>query len=117
MLVATLIIICLCLASALVFVSYHAIKWAKIIFMLEDDLSEAIEVHERTIMVLDKITKTQMFFDSPEVKVVVDEALSDVRDCRTATHRLVKVFTDRSKQRYIRTEKDTGRGNNDISDI
>jgi hypothetical protein len=87
---------------ALLVVSFYAIRWAKIIFILEDDLSEAIEVHERTVATLEAILKTPMFFDSPEIKAAVNESLENVKVCQTATQKLIQNFTQRSKQRYIR---------------
>ena len=41
--------------AALCLVVYHAVKWARIIFVLEDDLAEAIAIHERTIETLEAI--------------------------------------------------------------
>jgi hypothetical protein len=95
-------ILCLVLAGLLGVVIFYAVRWAKIIFVLEDDLAEAIEIHERTVSVLETIIKTPLFFDSPEIKIAVNEALENVKVCQTATQKLVKNFTQRSKQRYIR---------------
>lgn len=94
--IASLLFVALCL------VSFYAIRWAKIIFVLEDDLTEAIEIHERTAKALEAILKTPMFFDNPQVKAAVDEAMENVKMCQTATHKLIQNFTQRSKQRYIR---------------
>lgn len=95
-------IICLILAGLLGVVTFYAIRWARIIFVLEDDLAEAIEVHERTVATLEGIIKAPMFFDSPDIKAAVNEALDNVKVCQTATHKLIQNFTQRSKQRYIR---------------
>jgi len=95
-------ILCLFLAGLLGVVTFYAVRWAKIIFVLEDDLGEAIEVHERTVAVLEGIIKAPMFFDSPEIKAAVGEAIENVKVCQTATHKLIQNFTQRSKQRYIR---------------
>jgi len=97
------------LAIALGFVIYHAFRWAKIIFILEDDLADAIEIHERTLETLEAIVKTPMFFDNPQTKAAVDEAMENVKMCQTATHKLIQNFTQRSKQRYIRlVDEDEG---------
>lgn len=90
------------LSIILGFVVYHAFRWAKIIFILEDDLAEAIEIHERTLKTLEAIINTPMFFDNPQTKAAVDEAIENVKMCQTATHKLIQNFTQRSKQRYIR---------------
>jgi len=88
--------------AALCLVVYHAVKWARIIFVLEDDLAEAIAIHERTIETLEAIIKTPMFFVNPQVKAAVDEAMENVKMCQAATHKLIQNFTQRSKQRYVR---------------
>ena len=90
------------LTGVLVFVIYHALRWAKVIFLLEDDLAEAIEIHERTTEALEGIIKTPMFFDSPELQAAVREALENVKICQIATQKLINSFTQRSKQKYIR---------------
>jgi len=95
-------IFCLILGSLLGVVIFYAVRWANIIFMLEDDLAEAIDIHERTVSVLEAIIKTPLFFDSPEIKIAVNEAIENVKICQTATQKLVQNFTQRSKQRYIR---------------
>jgi len=95
-------LLALILIIALVFVVYHSIRWAKIIFIVEDDLADAIEIHERTLKTLEDIVKTPMFFDNPQTKAAVDEAMENVKMCQTATHKLIQNFTQRSKQRYIR---------------
>lgn len=100
--VLLLSIICLLLTGLLIFIIYHALRWAKVIFLLEDDLSEAIEIHERTANTLEVIQKTPMFFDSPELQSAVKEALENVKICQIATQRLINSFTQRSKQKYIR---------------
>jgi len=64
--------------------------------------AEAIDIHERTVSVLEAIIKTPLFFDSPEIKIAVNEAIENVKICQTATQKLVQNFTQRSKQRYIR---------------
>jgi hypothetical protein len=95
-------ILSLLLLAALCTVCFYAVRWAKIIFILEDDLAEAIEIHERTAKALEAIVKTPMFFDNPQIKAAVDEAMENVKVCQTATHKLIQNFTQRSKQRYIR---------------
>lgn len=100
--VALLIILCISLSIALATVLFYAIRWARIIFILEDDLEEAILVHQRTIEVFDSLLNMQMFFDSPDVKSAAVNALENVKMCQIATQRLIYNFTQRSKQKYIR---------------
>ncbi len=84
--------------------SFYVIKLAKIIFMFEDDLAETIQVHERSMTTFDKILKMPLFFDSPEVRSVLTEALEDIKMCKLATQKVITNFTRRSKQKYIRVE-------------
>ena len=95
-------VLCLTLIGVLGFLGYHALRWVRVIFLIEDELSEAIEVHERTIQMLENLTRLPVFFDSPEIKAKFDEALQDVKICQIATQKLVQNFTQLSKQRYIR---------------
>lgn len=101
-----LVLVIIVLASLLGVVSFFALRWAKIIFVLEDDLEETIRVHERTVTVLENIHKTPMYFDSLEVRNAVAEAMEDVKLCQTATQKLIQNFTQRSKQRYVRLEQE-----------
>ena len=96
------------LLGLLAIVAYYAMRWAQIIFILEDDLAEAIEVHERTVTMLDTLSKTPLFSDSPEVMAAVKEAMENVKVCQTATQKVVQNFTQRSKQRYVRVIEDEG---------
>lgn len=95
-------VLCLVFLGLFVFVTFYAIRWAKIIFILEDDLDEAIEVHKRTMDVLESLRKTPAFSDSPELIAAVREAMEAVKVCQSATAVIINNFTQRSKQRYIR---------------
>lgn len=101
-LVGVLIFTCIILLCLLGISLYYAIRWARIIFLFEDDLDEAIQIHERTIVLLEAIQKTPMFFDSREVQMAVKEAMDSVKMCQIATQKLVNSLTQRSKQKYIR---------------
>ena len=96
------------LLGLLAVVAYYAIRWAQIIFILEDDLAEAIEIHERTIATLEALRSTPVFSDSPEIMAAVKEAMENVKICQTATQKLINNFTQRSKQRYVRLIEDEG---------
>jgi myosin-crossreactive antigen len=100
--VLVLSLLCLLQFVAIVFVVYHSLRWARVIFLLEDDLSEAVDIHERTVAVFEGLLKMEVFFDSPAVKAQFDAALEDVKVCQTATQKLIQSFTQRSKQRYVR---------------
>ncbi len=101
MLIGFLVFIILLLVAYSAFVSFHAYRWARVIFILEDKYSEALEVHERTLVTFDKILTMQMFFDSPSVKQIVMEVMEDVKDCKNATQSIAYTLTQHSKKKYI----------------
>ena len=105
MVTAFLILLVIALSVVCGFSIFFAIRWAKIIMLLEDDLAEAVEVHERSVATLERVLATPLFFDSPEVKPMLTEALADIKVCKIATQKLVRSFTQRSKQKYVRIEQ------------
>jgi len=76
-------------------------RFSNIILLLEDDFSEAIESLESVEASLEKILKMQLFFDSKEVKMVVQESMAELKAGKIAVTRLVQKFVDRSKQKYV----------------
>lgn len=89
------------LLAALGFAMFHLWKFANIIMLLEDDFSEAIEGLGDVESALEKILGMQLFFDSKEVKLVVQEALTEVKTSRITVNRLIQKFVERSKQKYV----------------
>jgi hypothetical protein len=96
-----LIVVTVILFLYAAFITFHAFRWAKIILEQEKFYSDVLQVHERTIATFDKLTQMQLFFDSPTVLQVVHEVMSDVKECRKATHGLIHILTQYSKRRYI----------------
>lgn len=80
--------------------AFYLIRFAKIIMILEDDFSDAVDSLGDVETQLEKILGMQMFFDSPEVKLVVQEAMSKVKESRTTVNKLVQKFVQRSKSKY-----------------
>jgi hypothetical protein len=68
--------------------------------IIEDDFSDAIEALEDTEKTLEKILGMRLFFDSKEVQMVVQEAMSEVKNNKIAVNRVALKFVDRSKQKY-----------------
>lgn len=97
--------ICLLLLAYSAFITFHAYRWAKIIFSLEDEYSKALEVLQRTNLLFDNIMNMQMFFDSPSVKKVVEEVKEDVSLSRTAINGIIIKLTEHSKKKYIVEEE------------
>lgn len=104
--VILLSIVCLLQFVALGVAGYYIIKFSRIILILEDDFSDAIEGLSDIEKAIEKLLNMQLFFDSKEVKLAVQEALSEVRAGRIAVNRLIQRFVERSKQKYIVVEEE-----------
>jgi hypothetical protein len=79
---------------------YYIIRFARIIMIIEDDFSDAIEALEDTEKTLEKILGMRLFFDSKEVQLVVQEAMSEVKKSKMSVNRVALKFVERSKQKY-----------------
>ena len=79
---------------------YYLIRFARIIMIIEDDFSDAIEALEDTEKTLEKILGMRLFFDSKEVQIVVQEAMAEVKKSKMSVNRVALKFVDRSKQKY-----------------
>jgi len=93
-------LICLILLFLLISSIFYLIRFARIIMIIEDDFSDAIEALEDTERTLEKILGMRLFFDSKEVQMVVQEAMSEVKNNKIAVNRVALKFVDRSKQKY-----------------
>jgi len=93
-------LICLILLFLLISSIFYLIRFARIIMIIEDDFSDAIEALEDTEKTLEKILGMRLFFDSKEVQMVVQEAMSEVKNNKIAVNRVALKFVDRSKQKY-----------------
>ena len=91
----TLVILFLLITSI-----FYLIRFARIIMIIEDDFSDAIEALEDTERTLEKILGMRLFFDSKEVQMVVQEAMAEVKNNKIAVNRVALKFVDRSKQKY-----------------
>ena len=79
---------------------FYLIRFARIIMIIEDDFSDAIEALEDTEKTLEKILGMRLFFDSKEVQIVVQEAMSEVKKSKVSVNRVALKFVERSKQKY-----------------
>lgn len=95
---ATLSLVFLILLCASVF---YLIRFAKIILVIEDDFSDAVEAFANTEELLTKILEMKMFFDSKEVQITVHQVLNEVRENKVAINRMALRFVERSKQKYV----------------
>lgn len=82
---------------------FYLYRFATYIIVIEDDLSEAIEVFNRSNDVLDQMLKPNTFFtDSPEARKMLQDGLEDIKMCKLATQSVIEKFTRLSKKQYIR---------------
>jgi hypothetical protein len=79
---------------------FYLIRFARIIMILEDDFSDAIEAFEETEKSFEKILGMRLFFDSREVQMVVQEVMSEIKANKTTISRIALRFVERSKQKY-----------------
>lgn len=106
MLIASLIFVIIMLLGYSVFISFHAYRWAKIIFIMEDKYSEALAIHERTLETFEKVINMQLFFDSPTVRQTVEEVMNDIKVCKLATQSIVYTLTEHSKRKYFQEKEE-----------
>jgi hypothetical protein len=105
MFVGILLILCILLAISTIVSIYYTLKFARIIFIVEDDLSESIESLESSLKVFEKILGMRLFFDSPEVRPILMDAIAEIKTSKLAVQGIVSKFTERSKQKYVRLEE------------
>ncbi len=98
------IILCVLLVVTNIISIYYALRFANIIFIVEDDLSDSMETFDRCQKILEKILGTKLFFDSPDIRPVIMEAMAEIKTGRMAITKVIYRFTKRSKQNYVRVE-------------
>lgn len=91
----------LLLFTALVVACYYLYKFATIIMILEDDFSEAIEDLGDVEASVEGLLAMQLFFDSKEVKLAVQESLNEIKKAKVSVGNLIQKFVARSKNKYV----------------
>lgn len=94
------------LLVALGFAAHYLWKFAKIIMVFEDDISETLDALGAVENAIIGILQMQLFFDSPEVKKAVQNVLEEVKLCRGVINQTIGRFTERSKQKYVLVRDD-----------
>jgi hypothetical protein len=84
-----------------IYVTYKAYNWARIVMIVEDDLSDAIQTLNDTEETMNKLLSMQLFFDSPEVKMMVEASLSEVKMAKFEVNKVTQKFVQKSKQKYV----------------
>lgn len=83
------------------------LKFASIIMMLEDDLSDAAETHRKTAEILQRFSELQVYTDSPEIARQLQQCREALQVGSMDIDKLANTLTSRSKQKYIRFEEAT----------
>jgi hypothetical protein len=84
-----------------IYVTYKAYHWARIVMIVEDDFSDAIQTLNDTEETMNKLLSMQLFFDSPEVKMMVEASLSEVKMAKFEVNKVTQKFVQKSKQKYV----------------
>lgn len=94
--------ICLLLAIALSLALFYLYRFATYIIVIEEDLSDALEIFERSSETIEDIlTNNKLIADSPEGRAMLNDILDDIKICRASTVKVIDKFTRLSKQKYI----------------
>lgn len=103
-----LFLILLGIASVAIF---YVFKFGRIIMTMEDELLNALEVHNRSVQTFDKLLALPMFTDSPQTLKILNEALEDIKICRGATLSIANTFEKIGNGEYSKIEYiETGEG-------
>ena len=90
------------LTVALGFALFYLYRFATYIIVIEEDLSEALEIFERSYETIENIlSNNKLIADSPEGRAMLNEILDDIKICRASTIKVIDKFTKLSKQKYI----------------
>ena len=80
---------------------FYLFRFARIILIIEDDFSDAVEVFVNAEEQLTKILEMKLFFDSKDVQIVVHQVMNDVRENKAAMNHMAMRFVERSKKKYV----------------
>lgn len=80
---------------------FYLLRFARIILVIEDDFSDAVEVFANTEELLVKILEMKLFFDSKDVQITVHQVMNEVRANKAVVNRMALRFVERSKQKYV----------------
>lgn len=99
-------ILCLLLLATTIISIYYTFRFARIILIIEDDLSETIDSLEKCKEVFERILGMKLFFDSPEIRPILSEAIEDIKICRFSVQKIITKFVEKSKQKYFEIDED-----------
>jgi hypothetical protein len=88
--------ILLCITASLLIVSlYYCFKFAMIILKIQDVLEESLDTLDERYRSIDEILNRPLFYDSPEVRTV----LEDIRVTRQAMHSIARALVENFDER------------------
>lgn len=96
-----LFLVCCVLLAAIGVSCFYLIRFARIIFSIEDHLSYAVQSLIEIETSQRELLETQFYFESPELKKALDEILKNIQFSRQAVILLINDFTKLSKEKYI----------------
>jgi len=79
---------------------------AKIIMVVEDELSQTVDALENVEDSLEGFLALKLYFDNQELQAVVTEAKNDVSLAKVSVTRLIERFVEFSKEKYVVEEVD-----------
>lgn len=80
---------------------FYLYRFATYVIAIEDSLNEAIRIHKEVTELFVAVTESPVYFDSLEIRKLYDELMNKLKICAISTQRVVDVFTNLSKKRYI----------------
>ena len=89
------------LTLLLVLAGFYLWKFVRIIWILEDDLGQATQALEEVESSMQTIIEMKLFFDDQGVQDMVKGVMESVRMAQFSVNKMIKSFTDRSKQKYV----------------
>lgn len=82
---------------------YYLLKFARIIFSIEELLSNSLEVFEETKNSILGLINLNLIIDIEEIKIPITKAMKNVKMSELALSKLIQNFTNLSKNKYVFT--------------
>lgn len=79
-----------CLSLLLILAIFYCVKFGVIILRVQDTLEETLDVIDEKYATITEICERPLFYDSPEVKKV----LEDIKNVRSALHAIAYSLTE-----------------------
>lgn len=90
----------------LTLICHKYLQLAKVIMVVEDELSQALDAFEDVEDSLEGFLQLKLFFDNQELQAVVKEAKDDVTVAKVSVSRLISRFVEFSKEKFVVEEVD-----------